>query len=316
MKNGLDRTAQETGKCGFCHGVHKALGPALWVATKEPAQEFDGGCIECHQSGGMAAEKLPHQLHHPIGPKTADKAAALQCKLPLFDVKGHRAQDGFVACASCHDPHGGQAGSKEMLRQTDNRDGTTLCAQCHQEAISIQNSLHHPDLLREQFEDVRYCGPCHAVHAQSGMTSTDMWGAPLGPNSQAHAIRKCTGCHSSAGGATTIKPTVHPAVAVQNLINPDSPGCLPLFNEQGEVDQQGWIACATCHTPHGPPVSTTQPMDFAELSLDQLRGLRPMVREYQAPNLCTTCHGFDGMRRFLYYHDAEKRTGPLSETKP
>jgi hypothetical protein len=47
--------------------------------------------------------------------------------------------------------------------------------------------------------------------------------------------------------------------------------------------------------------------------------MMPMVRPYVAPNVCSSCHGFDGLRRYLYFHDpqlrvaepATQRAGPV-----
>ncbi len=325
LKNARQRTGVETGKCGFCHGVHNALGPKMWIATTQADAGADGGCVACHQAGGMGSAKIAPELRHPHGPSSGEKTAAMECKLPLFNETGQRSETGFVTCASCHDPHGGLTGSTEMLRQTDAHDGTTLCAQCHAEAKIIHASMHNSAALAAHFENTRYCNPCHTTHAHDGVPAADgMWAAPLGPLSQAPGIEKCTGCHGLGGAATRITPTVHPAVALQNLNDTETPGCLPLVGPDGQLGvRDGSITCQTCHLPHGnpsrvvdDPTVTNDAGDITELTLEQLRGLKPMIRPFEPPNLCTTCHGFDAMRRFLFYHAPSKRKSAVNEEKP
>jgi hypothetical protein len=117
------------------------------------------------------------------------------------------------------------------------------------------------------------------------------------------------GCHGLKGNATRITPVDHPDVALRNVNAPDAPGLLPLVNDQGVIAPDGRIGCITCHLPHGRPPGPTFPaVEPGQLTPALHRALRPMVRPYIAPNLCTTCHGFDGLRRFLYYHDPQKRS--------
>ena len=51
----------------------------------------------------------------------------------------------------------------------------------------------------------------------------------------------------------------------------------------------------------------------AEWGINILTPPEPMIRQYVVPNLCSTCHGFDGLRRFLYYHNPEKRRELIRE---
>jgi predicted CXXCH cytochrome family protein len=333
VQNGKGRTGEQTGKCGFCHGVHDALGAALWVATPQPPEKFGDLCLQCHQKGGLAGDVIPRELRHPAGPNvrpatsasalvtakpnaeagservsTQPSDAAARAALPLFDATGHRTPKGFLVCGTCHDPHGGAKGSKDMLRLAEAPEQAGLCAQCHLQGHTVAGSLHNEQLLAEHYGDTRYCAPCHAPHAKPGMAAGGMWAAPLGPANVAQASPECTGCHSPSGGGPVITPTLHPGVPMRNVTAQGTPGYLPLSEGAG-----GQINCRTCHLPHGSPPSTAPAESF---SVEQLRGRRPMLRPFAAPNLCTTCHGFDGMRRFLYYHDPSKRGGESNEGKP
>ena len=66
--------------------------------------------------------------------------------------------------------------------------------------------------------------------------------------------------------------------------------------------------CRTCHTPHGRDVG---PADTAERSAPERRAMWLQLRDFETPNVCTTCHAADALRRFLYFHDPERRGGDL-----
>lgn len=339
LTNARDENAAQAGKCGFCHGIHNAGSPALWVASKQAPANANDACQVCHSPGGLAKDMHTPALRHPSGPGATLAALAGQTGgahghpasaphdhahttriTPLFNTQGKPSDDGFVTCATCHDPHGGAGGNVNLLRASQGANADALCAQCHGQAQSMALSLHQPDFMREHFPAAENCAPCHVTHERPGMPATGMWAAPLGPDSYAPAMRQCMGCHSPGGGATPITPTIHPAVVMHTIGAPQDPGYMPLFDSQGRGGATGQIACGTCHVPHGPLAGTAgalagQPSS-EELSFEQLRGLRLMVRPYTAPNLCSACHGFDGLRRYLYYHDPQRRRGTSGGSPP
>jgi predicted CXXCH cytochrome family protein len=427
LKNGRDETVAETGKCGFCHGVHHDAGPAMMIATKTPSADSDDFCVQCHSPDGLAAAKPAPQFGHPTGPEVA--AEVVDDKLPLFDDRGHRAEDGFVACASCHnphadpdkspnmlrvktptsglcvtchteqallvgsshdsrtapkkwpetarkgnhlclachqahsddpaqelwtiapaeadepidgvclachtnanwvgeddvhksgatlhpeiecitchDPHGAPDGPRHFLRSEDPTKLASVCADCHEQAETINASLHSQHGLRSYGESGEACGPCHTVHAREGSSAKHLWAGPPPAGKPAPGTERCLGCHGAKGKATRIPWVNHPVVALPNINDPETAGFLPLVNEQEVTDSNGRIGCITCHMPHGRPSDLELPeIDLDQISEDQLRALRPTLRPYTAPNLCSSCHGFEGIFRYLYYHDPQKR---------
>lgn len=319
LKNAKERTAAQTGKCGFCHAVHDAEGTALWAATRTAPQGPDDFCIQCHRPGGLAADKLAGALLHPTGAGTTRKALAMECRLPLFDAEGRRNKAGFVTCVTCHDPHGGRAGLLRLPHGEDTGGTDAMCMDCHHDARSIQTSMHSLAWLSDHAISHRTtgptsaCGQCHAVHAQPGLLGPGMWAAPSGPASHSPDVRRCTGCHDRGGTASAVNGFDHPPVALRNVNPPGAPGFLPLVDERGVHDANGHISCLTCHLPHGRELLTNQPQEAISTRADQywLRAVMPMIRPYLTPNLCSTCHGYDGLRRFLYYHDPRKRQGSL-----
>lgn len=471
VQNARGQTAAQAGKCGFCHGVHNANGPALWVATGASPAGPDETCIECHRDGGLAAAKPQSLFRHPTGPPTSEAACAMDPNLPLYDADGRRAVDGFVACASCHnphanpqrspamlragpavsslcvschteearlaggehdifatpdgwpaeatqsndlcmachqvhsndpvrqlwtvpplekyaasdgacltchghvewadphgkpapgaavhpraaaveddhglplvptasgevpsvigcktchDPHGPPSGPARLIRAGKSLDPASMCLRCHEDVEPIGFTMHSTAALAShpatapggEWSDVRFCGPCHSVHAeQAGDADVLRTILPAAPTSD--RVAQCITCHSPGGGATAVETFEHPRLEMVNTEPPHSDGFMPLVNERGEIDVSGQIACVTCHLPHGrAPGRGFRPAGAEDVSRETLRSMMPMVRPYVAPNVCSSCHGFDGLRRFLYFHDpqlrvaepATQRAGPV-----
>ncbi|MGE5611434.1 MAG: cytochrome c3 family protein [Bacillota bacterium] len=277
LKNGRGRTAAETGKCGFCHAVHNANGPAMWVATKNQPASPDALCAECHRADGPAGKHPVAMFNHPIGPKARPTTRPANSALPLFDPKGHQTVDGSVSCASCHDVHQDMKGDKDMLRTATT---TELCAQCHPKEAQMAGGLHDPQTHTQPFpgsdqKNTDLCLVCHKPHSNDPQRR--QWAvAPKpgldGPDSL------CISCHQNntwtvPNGSLKVGAIVHP-----RTIAPDSPirsinHGLPLRkrltsstpgSERSDdpdlsasvkrVAQPGQapdtLMCKTCHNPH------------------------------------------------------------------
>ncbi len=308
LVNARGKSAAQAGKCGFCHGVHDALSPAMWVATDPPPRRLDDWCLVCHREEGLAGKPAP-QLRHPTGPATRGKLPANAASLPLFNPQGHLAPDGMLACASCHDPHGG-SGGKHLVRMAQDADTDAFCLDCHADMKTIAASMHRDEVLASNDVPTQFCGPCHRAHAKPGMPPDGMWAGPLGPKTLPQDVRECVGCHSAEGFAEPITPFDHPAVG-RAMVAAEADDTLKLLPDPTLGDAAGRIACATCHLPHGSTITASHPQAPAE-SARLLQALKPMLRPYNAPNLCTACHGYDGLLRFLYVHAPQKRT-PLDD---
>jgi len=316
LVNGKGHTAEKIGKCGFCHAVHDAYGPAMWAATKDTPTGPDDMCKQCHRTGGLAAESPVPELRHPIGPETTTAAQKSTCRLPLFNDKCEISDRGYIACASCHDPHAGLSDPEHLLRKGDRPLAGSMCLQCHDQVRNMPISMHSETIISEYARNTGIdiptvaCGPCHVAHVKPGMAADGMWAGPLGPTNYPPDAQKCLGCHGPNGNASPAKPVEHPAVAMQNINPSAAPGFMPLVDETGAAGTEGRISCSTCHLPHGRIPDNKYPaIDPNKITRNELRATRPMIRPYTVPNLCSSCHGFDGLRRFLYYHAPEKRKG-------
>jgi len=173
-------------------------------------------------------------------------------------------------------------------------------------------SMHSQEALAAHPGETQACGPCHVVHAEPGSSAAKMWAGPAGSDMLPPDVRRCLGCHASTGEAKKIALAPHPMIVMGNMSDPGTSGFMPLADEQGGMARSGRIGCFTCHMTHGrPPSESMAAIDPTAVDPSQLRAMMPMLRPFTAPNLCTSCHGYDGLRRFLYYHDPAKRRGAM-----
>ncbi len=251
VKNARGHEASESGKCGFCHTVHQAKGPAMWIATNSTPKDTDGLCIDCHRAGGMAEKHPAFSFNHPTA--SAHPTTRPAGDLPLFDAASHRVTDGVMSCATCHDPHASSKQSKDLLRSSD---PTGLCIQCHPAQQKIASGPHD---IRQggkswpagMTAEGGLCVTCHRPHSND--PARQLWAAaPAAGQRGGDAV--CVGCHTTNGfvaaNATIHKGAMlHPAQVAQSILRGDIPGSLPLFPsaKSGTPDT---MACRTCHDPH------------------------------------------------------------------
>ena len=288
-------TADQGGPCSACHNIHSEARPAV-VGQVDPL----GQCTPCHQTGGAASARTGRPFSHPttIG---ADRLAALRSAV---EVESDR---DALACTDCHNPHG--TDHTRYLREAPE----TICGACHTNGAALLNGLHD-FRKRTDFKNAKgqsptesgACGQCHTVHEAKG---SGLW---VGPTSNATAYpgaAHCTGCHAEGGLGPAVAYKPHPALLMHNPWDGSHPASMPLVSPDGSLGSMGFIACLTCHLPHGrQPTGRggSSPQQSPDLAM--LRAEKVMLRPYVAPTLCSTCHGFDGLRRFLRFHDLSTRS--------
>jgi DmsE family decaheme c-type cytochrome len=162
--------------CTNCHDVHTEKDPVLVKATQA------GVCFTCHKEQRAA----------------------------IFRFSSHPLRTGWMACSSCHAPHGSVA-EKNLVRNTVNE----VCYQCHADKRGPFLWEHPP--VRED------CTNCHTPHGSNNPPmlkvrapylcqqchmapfhpSTLYSGANLPPNVAADKMlgQQCLNCHSKIHGS-------------------------------------------------------------------------------------------------------------------
>lgn len=308
---GRGQSAEVTGACGFCHAVHGGASPALWAATASVPKDAEGLCLECHRAGGLGAASVAPHSAHPTGVSSLAgetgrfSSAMITSGLPLFCESGLRDPGGGVTCATCHDPHADASVGTAMLRTNAGSDATDLCLRCHPHTQGLSFSAHGRELAKYAPETT--CGPCHAVHPSEAIAGEGMWVGLKGEAGHGAgdlaAGETCTGCHKPGGTAKAAGRAGHPRFLMANTVAADHPAYMPLRDAQGQLSSRGEMTCVTCHLPHGGlTAEEAGPLLVADPSGRLLSGAKPLLRSYVAPNLCTQCHGSEGLRRFLDFH--------------
>lgn len=308
LVNALGRPLSETGACAFCHSAHSGNAARLWAATSSAPHRADAFCTVCHRvEDGFAGATL-RPLLHPTGAFVDSFAAQRPMTLPLHDDKVHPDSSGEITCATCHDVHAANS-RPVLLRSAAGHPAGDSCSECHPQTRNIHHSLHAAVLLPEETRGPTQCAPCHTVHAPTGPTQAASAMALLGDPDDPVETRRCTGCHRADGPAAGVRFVAHPALPMVNTAAPGAPGFMPLLDAQGRSGPVGVIGCVTCHLPHGrETLDGLNAANDAALPLAMRRAQKTMLRPYQTPNLCSSCHGFEGLQRFLYFHRREYET--------
>ena len=149
--------------CQTCHPVHGGWNYMLGVLPGPPASnltpqlENPAGvatslCQACHQ-GGDPGESVGVRGDHPINTNDAVPATTFPAGWPAGVNRE-------VLCTSCHDIHGGVAGTS-LLRQGGSADG--WCFSCHS-VLALTPPYHHSSREIDDpaiFSSVLTCGDCH-----------------------------------------------------------------------------------------------------------------------------------------------------------
>jgi predicted CXXCH cytochrome family protein len=289
--------------CLACHRPHGDPEHGLFrAAPSASGAGADAPCLACHSEAEWNGPGPIAALHTTDAP--ADRSALT---LPLNDAPTLLAPR--IGCRTCHDPHGGD-GAMPLLRASSEAGGAGLCTTCHTAMASIVLTAHAPDRLAAAGFEARACGPCHLAHGDPCEVNPRLlWpialaGAPIAADATRVTDPCCVGCHSPDGAAPAPAIATHPDVPMFSPAVADSPSALPLFAADGTRDAQGQIACRTCHLPHGRP-ELARVADAAPPAA--LRAMRPQLRSFEPPNACTNCHSTEALRRFLYFHDPQRR---------
>jgi predicted CXXCH cytochrome family protein len=295
--------------CLACHRAHGTDQTGLYrVAPDTSVAGADAVCLACHASTKPGADSESAVVH----PREV-KEPLQQDKLPLVETAGGQHQ---VACTTCHDSHRSPTDVPHLLRGEHVTTAEELCLTCHPQLASI----HTVGEARESLQAAGFtsggCKPCHVVHAHpQAVESRFLWPKRLSEFERPAALgvsdEYCVACHRAGGPVAPPAIASHPQVLMFNPTQPDAPYYFPLFNADGEVDPRGGVACRTCHLPHGRASPAPVPEYLRNISARELRARKWHIRTFGATTVCNTCHGVDALRRFMYFHDPARRSGPI-----
>ncbi len=304
---------QTADPCLACHRVHgDAQAGLARIAGPHDTPTAGVTCAACHADATSDATG-PRTLRHPL---TVAGDHPLNTDLPTVTTAGVQQ----LMCRTCHDPHG-RPNTLALLRGQTPQD---LCLTCHPDQRNIGVAGHARDVLATAGLQSSACRPCHSVHgAPDAVQAEYLWSCNLlgtattpdtAPVNQPVPIsdQYCQGCHTSGGPAPTVN-AVHPIVEMYNAVEPGTPGFLPLFDGHGVVSSQGMIRCRTCHLSHG----REQPLPV-RAGVENMDGRERRARQWHLralgeDNVCSHCHGFEALRRFMFFHDPEQRHGPIED---
>jgi hypothetical protein len=165
-------------------------------------------------------------------------------------------------------------------------------------------------------EEGGVCNPCHVVH--NAVSEQFLWAGPLGNSSyegwnseyatdDSFMIKLCTGCHSeeNSAGSKVPKHGLHPSglALVKESKNPLYEQ-FPLYTSSGELSPEGNIVCSTCHNPHQWDSSVSGKGSGRD---SEGSAKNSFLRSEVPQRLCATCHGEEGLFKFLYFHSTTGR---------
>ena len=284
--------------CLSCHKLHHGKGEHFMLAEELTDSRF---CIRCH-----AEKTTVLGTAHDLRTRFATEKNRL----------GMTPQSGGP-CSSCHLFH-------RYARAPESSDidpGGGKCITCHNmgavaSAKSIGPIRHPPNEACLNCHNPHQPDQAPRIYAPVASRPTDHTVA-LAKSEAVDRNTLCLSCHQNNGSAPMPEIASHPTVAMSTPETADTPA-LPLYDDAGRMSPRGFIACQTCHIMHG---HLPAPADKAGAARDKefervlnLNGevrsaMRLMLRPFGDTNICLDCHGKDALRRFLYFHDPQRRKG-------
>ena len=345
-KNIQGLTADKSGACGACHVPHNASGRHLWAkAIDENKDVVSQLCTACHNKNGAAKAKLIGSNYHPVNIafkilNSEGSTKEISTLLPFYDSAGNRmpdGKDGKIVCMTCHEPHtwdpkktgpvlnytfkniNGDA-TNSFLRRAD-FPSSNLCKVCHAEKALVDGTAHDlmvtapkaVNLLGQTVKESGTCGACHLVH--NSPNPLKLWARRYGPVADNESIMDalCTSCHSKGNIAAKKVPRIatHPANKLINNIvqmNRDNKNYTRLFDKNGKEVNVGNLSCPSCHNAHQWNPENSDAKDDPE---GNRTGEFLKTESYNM--ICMDCHGLDGLLKYEYFHDADKRVKTIGK---
>lgn len=285
------------GQCTICHNTHSDD----YQFSKEinEVSKTTTLCLACHQDNENITSIGKHS--HPIG----------------VNFKTHEILPGvekdnmnLLGCETCHDPH--KWGVELYQNNGHNLDGdatssflkipstpnSELCASCHENEMNLVGSKHDmTTILNSKFNNA--CEGCHDMHnaeTQYGLLDS------LANHHNTFGEQHCLTCHAEKGIANESIPSAltHPINnKVLNDLSPFSYKDLKDKKKHNEID------CLTCHNSH----QWSFDMLLNDINSFKENGTAKtsFLKKPSYNTQCQECHQKDGLWKYLYFHDTNKR---------
>jgi len=262
--------------CETCHAAHGAKHENYLIKSGRNSSL----CLACHPA------KNPQTPDGRKKPLHVVNVAPVKAVIPESLIqKGARVgSSGEIICQSCHEIHTNEIRQTALLVQQN--QASILCLACHTDKQVIADTKHNlrlsapeeKNLAGQTVAQAGVCSACHLPHQAARQAAIDS------PPSQG----LCLNCHSPGHVAekSGLKGAQHPLDVPPAAVKTAGPAALPLFNDLGFQDQDGKIACSTCHDPHRwRPDAAAGPAGMDAPANRQTSFLRK-----QAPLICRECH--------------------------
>lgn len=314
--------------CLNCHNIHSTGADGYkWPRkiTADNGKVVTDMCTDCHDKDGLAPKMTVKENSHPVNlPLTSKMKPAA---LPLFNADGEKTKNGIMTCYTCHDPHRGspmksvgsappalEDRSVNPFLRIDIAPGSDLCVSCHGDKEDLLQTDHNLVMTAPEAKNITgrkpgesgACGVCHLVHNSKeriALWAQDLSGKDDIPDGM------CVSCHSPKGAAAKKIPQIasHPAtyfISDWKIGGTDLP-VFPLYDKKtARLIKNGDISCLSCHDAHHWMV---KPKKTNGSNNAIGNATTSFLRPHLPDKVCRTCHGFDALYRFKYFHKADKR---------
>lgn len=334
--NRRNQTPEQAGVCANCHLTHGGLETFLWARPlpESAATDPPAPCFSCHREGGIAGNRLLRGSNHPVHVDAVRPSS--DSGMPLFDAGGRLAGRGKIACYTCHDPHrwapGRSIPAVEALSEEGHAESSflrlantpepELCRRCHPDTAAVAASEHNllnsaPQSRNALGQPPHLSGPCGSCHLPHNSDSEVLLWARKVPRTGDRIEGLCRSCHAPNAPAETKTPAIasHPQDMVFSNTGRHRPGqfdYFPLFDPaSAEPVLNGSMTCASCHDTHrwSPTAQPTESSQNAEGDAAD-----SFLRNHSYNTICIDCHGPEALKRYLYFHDPEKRRSVAEDT--
>lgn len=154
----------------ICLACHEDFDRSHWQDS--PHSLGDVACTDCH---------LIHSRADPVRVKSSHNEMCISCHVAVGAAQlmksSHPMRENQLVCRDCHNPHGGQIISDDLVHK---KSVTEACLDCHQEKVG-PFIWEHPPVVED-------CSICHVPHGSNQPALL-----------KRRAPQLCQACHSSVG---------------------------------------------------------------------------------------------------------------------